>query len=618
MDKVINIHLAGMLFTIEENAYQELKTYLDQLHRHFNDNSEIVADIEARMGELFQQKLGLNRNTLFIEDVQDICKTLGNIAQMDENKEPQADSVPNNNYTNSHKNKLRRNGSDQSLGGVCSGIASFFNVDTVLIRVLFVLLLIAFGSGILLYLILWIIMPLATGEEAEYMRVQNQLRTKKLFRDADARMVGGVSSGLSNYFGIDKMWIRLTFLASVLIFGTGFWFYIILWIIVPKAVSASDKLLMKGEAANIKGFEKSYAQNIEINKINNIVQHGSNVLGKIMKGAFKIFGGFFALLLFFIIISISIAMLAVFLKLGQVSFFSNFIDFTVRNEGIILAAKFGILLTLLMPFLGLLMVVLKAIFNLKFINKNWGFVTVGLFLIGVIFLSYAGINYAASISETESKASIYKIAEADTLHIGGIEMPITETKEGSNSDLQDMNIELAFQDKGIVMDENNFYVEINNLKIKQGRSDSIVVKILLRANGSNKIDAQNKIEMMVYNFKTEGNKLIIPAYYSLAKDKQFSWQEVDVTIWVPKGKIIHIDPSVKEILDDVNLDEADGEYYKFEKGELICTDCDGDADAENIDQNDDANYDYSINGEEENIKMEISIKSDKKKKVKVE
>ncbi len=618
MDKVINIHLAGMLFTIEEQAYQELKSYLDQLHLHFKANTEIVNDIEARMAELFQHKLGSNRNTLFLADVQDVCQTLGNIAQMDEHLEAKSIEPPLTDYPNSHHNKLRRNGSDQNLGGVCSGMASFFNVDPVLMRVLFVLLLIAFGSGVLLYLILWIVMPLATGDEAEYMRIQNQMRTKKLFRDADARMVGGVSAGLSNYFGIDKLWIRLAFLVSILLFGTGFWLYIILWIIVPKAISASDKLLMKGEAANIQGFEKSHAQGVEYNKINNIAQHGSNVLGKIVKGAFKIFGGLFALLLFFIIISISIAMLAVFLKLGQVNFFSNFLDFTVRNEGIIIAAKFGILLTLLLPFLGLLMIVLKSIFNLKFINKNWGFITLGLFLIGVVSLSYAGTKYATSISETASKASIHKIAEADTLHIGGLEMPFSEPEEGSNSDLQDMNIELAFQDKGIVMDENNFYVEINNLKIKQGRSDSIVVKVLLRANGSNEIDAQNKIEMMEYNFKIDRNKLIIPAYYSLAKDKQFSWQEVDVTIWVPKGKTIHLDPSAKEILDDINLDEADGEYYKFENGELICTDCDGDSDTENIDQNDDANYDYNAKGEANNMNLEIRIKANKDNKTKVE
>ncbi len=616
MDKVINIHLAGHLFTIEEQAYHDLKTYLDQLHVHFNANAEIVNDIEARMAELFQQKLGSNRNTLFQDDVREVCNTLGNIEQMDEHGEAKPEMPKEAPYNNPAHNKLRRNGSDQNLGGVCSGMASFFNVDPVLIRVLFVLLLIAFGSGVLLYLILWIVMPIASGEEAAYMRMQNQLRTKKLFRDADARMIGGVSAGLSNYFGLDKMWIRLAFLLSLLIFGTGFWLYIILWIIVPKAISASDKLLMKGEAADIKGFEKSHAQGAENNAINNIAQHGSNVLGKIIKGAVKIFGGLFALLLFFIIISISIAMLAVFLKLGQISFFTDFIDFTVRNESIIIAAKFGILLTLLMPFLGLLMIVLKSIFNLKFINKNWAFITLGLFLIGVFSFTYAATKYASSISETETKVSIHKIAETDTLHIGGFEMPFSEPIEGSNSDLQDMNIELAFQDKGIVMDDNNFYVEINNLKIKQGKSDSIVVKILLRANGSNKIDAQNKIEMMMYDFKIEGNKLIIPAYYSLAKDKQFSWQEVDVTIWVPKGKTIHLDPNVKEILDDINLDEADGEYYKFENGELICTDCDGESEADNINQNDDANYDYNAQGEEDNIKMAITIKADKDKKTK--
>ncbi|MFY8190967.1 MAG: hypothetical protein ACOVK9_08370, partial [Bacteroidia bacterium] len=120
MEKVFQIHLAGMLFTIEEVAYQQLKTYLDKLHIHFAGNSEIVQDIEARMAELFARRVGSAKVTLLVIDVQEVTAILGNIDQMDAHGDKQEMAEPKAPINKPLHHKLRRNPDDQNLGGVCS------------------------------------------------------------------------------------------------------------------------------------------------------------------------------------------------------------------------------------------------------------------------------------------------------------------------------------------------------------------------------------------------------------------------------------------------------------------------------------------------------------------
>lgn len=571
MDKVFQIHLAGVVFTIEEKAYDKLKVYTQKLRQHFASNTEVVQDIESRLVELLNQRLGSTRTTLFLDDIESVMNTLGNINQMDDHghKDPNhsASSTPPT-YVPTGPKKLRRDPYDQSLGGVCSGLASFFDVDPVLIRVLFVVLLVAFGGGVLAYLILWIAVPEAKGEEAFQMRLQKENKTKKLFRDNDARVVSGVASGLANYFGLDVVWIRVAFLVSIMVFGTGFWLYIILWIIIPKAITASDKLLMKGRSVDIHSIQQQVLENQGGGKVNSISQHGTHIFEIVIKGILKLIGAFAALLLFTIVLSISVAMVAVFFNLGDTQQINELIQFTIKNNSIIVAAKAGVFLVLITPAIALLMLVIKALFGLTFDNKAWFFSLLGIFLIGVFSLMYAGISFGASIRTSESKSQVMRLAANDTLYVEGVEMPFDENVE----DIENVG-ELAFFDKGLVMSKTGVHIEIDKLKIRSAKGDSLYLKIIKRGNGENKENALEKIEMINYNVSIEGNKLIIPSFFTLNIDQQFSWQEVDVILIVPSGTVINLDAISKENLYEENMDEADGNFYKVTKDGLSCLDC---------------------------------------------
>lgn len=604
MEKVFQINLAGMVFTIEEQAYLQLKSYLDRLHAHFAGNGEIVQDIEGRMAELFANRISSIKKILYLQDVNEVTSILGDINQMDEHGEQKSTHSKTQEPLHGPK-KLRRHAQDQSLGGVCSGLASFFDVDPVLIRVLFVIMVVAYGSGVLLYLVLWIVIPEAKGEEVSSMQQQRQNKTRRLFRDAENRVIGGVSAGLSAYFNIDRTWIRLAFLVSLFVFGTGFWLYVILWIIVPKAVSATDKLLMRGEPVDIHSIEKEIKQGATGSKVNSIAEHGSNVIGIILKGMLKLFGAFIALILFVMVMGISIAMVAVFFNLGQTHFINELISFTVKDPSIILAAKAGVLLCILVPLVTLLMFVIKVLFRLTFFNKSWLLSLGGLFLIGVICLAYSGVRFGSGVSHHESSLSTTRIAKSDTLFIEGVEMPFAE----DDAFKVENETEIVFYDKGVLMGKDQVHFEIDDVKIKQGKTDSIVLKVMRRSNGADMKDAEDKIEMIEFTPTIIGNKIIIPSYFSIDKNKQFSWQEVDVTLWIPAGVVIHVDDHVREILDDMNLDEADGSYYQFIGGTLTCLDCGEmtDVSEENIDEDEDNNIKFSINNEDEDVEVEINV-----------
>jgi hypothetical protein len=213
------------------------------------------------------------------------------------------------------------------------------------------------------------------------------------------------------------------------------------------------------------------------------------------------------------------------------------------------------------------LVIVRALFNLPLINKTWLLALAAIFVLGAISLAFAGGSFANKIKHTESSASIQHTIVADTLYLEGLEMPTLDEYYTEDAG------EIAFRDKGILMGKDSFFLEVDHINIKQSKSDSVTVKIVKRANGYNKEDARNNMAMIEFNSAINGNSILIPSYFSLAKDQKFRWQEVEVTIWVPQNKVIAFSTPVKEILNEDFLAEADGMFYQFQKGKLTCLDC---------------------------------------------
>lgn len=158
MKVTLNINIGGYAFHIDEDAYHDLKAYLRSLELHFTGEesaSEIMADIEVRMSELFRARLGTYRQVITIEDVREVIKIMGN----PEDFVDQDTFSAKEKFTSSSTRRMYRDPDNRIVGGVAAGLAAYWHLDPIIPRIIFLALIFAGGLGIFAYLILWIVLP---------------------------------------------------------------------------------------------------------------------------------------------------------------------------------------------------------------------------------------------------------------------------------------------------------------------------------------------------------------------------------------------------------------------------------------------------------------------------
>lgn len=274
MKKNISINISGIIFHIEEDGFDTLKKYLDSINKYFSsfeDSSEILADIESRIAEIFLSKLNEGKQVITAEDVSSLITTMGSVrdfqAAEEEEESNQAKASSSEQKNNSHSEQkqhttaahktLFRDQKRKILGGVCSGLGTYLNIDPVWIRLLFAVLAFAYGLTLWVYIIMWIVVPGSYDlDEAE--------ATKKMYRDTDRKVVGGVAGGVSSFFGIDIIAVRILFVIFSFFGGLGIVVYAVLWIVLPEARSLTDKMQMQGEPVTLSNIESNIKKNLNV------------------------------------------------------------------------------------------------------------------------------------------------------------------------------------------------------------------------------------------------------------------------------------------------------------------------------------------------------------------
>ncbi len=158
MKITVSINLGGYSFNIDEDAYTELKSYLRNLELHFageESSSEILSDIETRMAELFRTKLTRYKQVIDIHDVRQAISVLGTPEDISDNDDPSAREK----FSSPGYHRMYRDTDNRIIGGVCSGMGAYWDIDPVIIRILFIAFALAGGLGVLVYLILYIVIP---------------------------------------------------------------------------------------------------------------------------------------------------------------------------------------------------------------------------------------------------------------------------------------------------------------------------------------------------------------------------------------------------------------------------------------------------------------------------
>lgn len=219
MKKVISITLGGIVFAIEQDAYDALAAYLQDIKQHLSggdDYAEIAEDIEGAIAEKLIAKKRNEKLAVRLSDIESIIQEMG--SPSDFNDDPAADDRAEEKTaakpkTNEQKKRLYRDTDDAVIAGVASGLARYFNIDPVIVRLIFLATLFFNGLGLLAYLVLWLVVPAAETTADKYAmrgeRVTLGHITERVKKNIDSIDKADIVTAKSAWSSIRGMFVKL-------------------------------------------------------------------------------------------------------------------------------------------------------------------------------------------------------------------------------------------------------------------------------------------------------------------------------------------------------------------------------------------------------------------------
>lgn len=423
---------------------------------------------------------------------------------------------------------------------------------------------------------------------------------KKLYRDKEKGMIGGVATGLGHYFGIDAVWIKIIFLIFVFAgFGTGILAYFVLWIVTPEAVTTSEKLEMTGEPVTISNIEKKVREeidslsekfkNADYDKMGNQVKSGaeriSSSFGDFIMTIFKIFAKFLGVILIISGISTLIMLLIGVFTLGTNIFIDfpwqnfieagNFTEYPLWSFGLLMFFAVGI------PFFFLTLLGFKLLSpNLKSIGNITKYTLLALWIISIAILTSIGIKQATEISYDNKvvEKKVLAIKPTDTLFI-----------KFKYNDYYTKSLNHYREFEFVQDSANNDLIYSNDVRLHVLHTDESApfMQIEKSARGNSFTNAKKRAEKINYKFQVNGNHLILDNYFLTDVKNKFRGQEVDIYLYVPEGQLVKPDSSVRDYYNsDDNFFELNynGDYnYKVIGSKVKCLNCPANEDNDNDD-----------------------------------
>jgi phage shock protein PspC (stress-responsive transcriptional regulator) len=587
MKKVININFQGRILPIEEMAYENLKNYIETLRSYFEKEEgkdEIINDIECRVAELCEDRLKKGAVCITEADINLIIESIGRPADFEaqDGFEAQSSSSntnytssPNegqNNWDNVRPKRLYRDEQNKVLGGVCSGIANYFGLEPLLVRILWIFLI---GVNILGYLILWIAVPSSSVKEVGGVK-------KRLFRDIENKVIGGVCAGLSKYFGI-KVWIiRILFLIPFirLVFNFReihlfqFWdapdfpnflditfspgsvfIYIVLWLVLPEAKTSADKLEMVGEKVDLnsikntiqndmEGFSKraqgwgSDLKNKYQSEHSSTAQNGAAVnTSEKRKGVFYYVGRFITIsikaFVYFILGIIGISLLAALFGIGVAATAVMPLRKFLLEDGAQIWSVYGALLFFVwVPILGIVAAVIRKLAGYKKANVWVRSSFVALWVVGWILLFYFGSSLGHSFSK-------HNVPEEQTVSLVNPGVDYLEVTASPKLKYYE-NRWFQISPFDAFSDEDTVYVRNLRIRIVQSKTDSFQVKVVKLSNGKTVQNANDLASKINFDLTQQDSLVYLDRGIAINKKDKFRNQHIIMTIAVPVGKRIKI------------------------------------------------------------------------------
>lgn len=603
MNKVVSINLNGLIITIDEQAYEQLKKYIDAIQQHFAKTSggaEITSDIETRIAELLQLKLTSTYTVIQLTDVETVIEIMGNPWQIDdaENETQKTNESYQEKAKPAQPKKLKRHPQHKIISGVCSGIGSFLNIDPIIPRAAFLIAFFAFGSGLLLYIVLWVLMPQAMPNELPQFTGQT---TRKLFRNPDNKIVSGVCSGISAYLGIDEFWLRAAFCVSFFIFGSGLLLYIILWIIMPQAKNASDKLQMKGNNIDVHNIEKQVRDTTTTSKSNNAQPH---VLLKFI----AIVAGLFILLT---IVLPGVVFLAVLVfGLNSNSDLTLMFNQLLINDTIMQMSKWGIGAMVLGIILGF------GVFGLRMIVKfKVGYASITSVILFFCGVAITGVSIAKYVSQIKAQSQVVQeyesFAPKDTFYVDAHNIQNGPIEFSGRVTTQSKNYFTW------IYHNNKLMVVRPKVEIKPSTDKMATLIINKKSQGHSITDANLLAKQSTCNELLSDSSLVFDNWITIGQQQTpFKYQQINMKLHLPIGTIVRVGENTSRHVHSSNQSRYDLCYntnepmfYKVTKDGLQCLSHFDDDEAL------DDTEEFEIDTEIDSTKRKIKIIKHKKHKI---
>lgn len=540
MNKTITMNLSGIIFHIEEDAYEMLNKYLSTIKGYFKDSEgrdEIMSDIESRIAEMLQEKVSTTKQAVLKMDVESVIAVMG-----------KPEDFAGDNADNSK-----------------------------------------------------------TESKTESSTSFDGSKRRRIFRDPDDKVLGGVCSGIANYFDFDPIWLRGAFAVSFFVFGSGLILYIILCMIIPKAKTTAEKLEMRGEKVDINNISKAVNEEFEEFKqrmekfgkdvgskenrerVRTSTEKAADFIGDILRNMFRIIGKIFSVILIIIAVFFIIVLLGSLFGRNFIHMNINDTDFSYSiydmmhsifpNDLPIEFAVIGLVLFLGLPLLSMIYGGIRHLFGIKQKNKIVSYTTSILWFTGLAFIIY--IVYQVSDDFREDATSKHNVelvsSKSDTLYLSVKQLQ----KYGSNDD--------ESYDSRIMID--NWTLLKNNGKstsfgfptfdIVMNDKDSVELVEIKSASGKDKKEALYRAKHISYSVIQKDSMIELNPQFDIEADDKWRNQNLKLVLKIPVGKVVFLSPSMKHIIYDIDNvnDTYDndmlGRRWKMTSQGLECIDCEG-------------------------------------------
>lgn len=551
MNKTVNINLAGIFFHIDEDAYLKLQRYLEAIKRSFTDSqgrSEIISDIEARIAELFSERIQNEKQVVGVKLVDEVITIMGQPEDYLVDDEIFEDEPKKHNYQqkSTSTRRLFRDTDNSYVGGVSAGLGHYFGIDALWIRIVWFLLIFGAGTGILLYILLWALIPEA------------KTTAEKLTMTGDPVNISNIEKKIKD--GIDTVSETVK---NVDLKKHG-----------DKLKEGFDSV-----SDNISETVKSVDFQKQSSKLKSSSQNFFDGIGSIIMFFLKVIAKFIGIILIIVGISALIALIIAFFTVGitDVIHFpgmdlidaSNAANLPIWLMSLLLFFAVGI------PFFFVFYLGLKILVNnLKSIGNVAKFTLLGLWLMAIIGLVITGVKqatehaYDSSIVQADETINI---ASGDTLKL----------KMNSHEEYNKY-MNRYRRDYKISRNENNQKIisapDIR-LMVKSTTDSLASIKVRAFAKGSSYDLARERAQNINYNYTIVNNELKLDSYLLTEVSNKFSDQHIEIILYLPEGAIFYADDNTHSFhqnyssSNDILKTGMEEHYLKVIEDDVECLDC---------------------------------------------